>query len=229
MKTSIAHVLEARPLHNVTGVFADRKHAGHVLAQLLKPRVSPDALVLGIPAGGVPVARVIADDLHLQLGLSVAKKMLLPGNTECGFGGVAFDGSEWINREMVQHYQLTDQQIEHSRQQALYKVHHRLQKFCGGHYPDVTDREVVVVDDGLASGATLYPTLAALRKLQPKKIIVAEPTASQHSALEVAPLCDLLVCANVREGYPYAVAAAYRHWEDVVEEDLPALLQRKLN
>jgi predicted phosphoribosyltransferase len=165
----------------------------------------------------------------LPLGLAVAKKMLLPGNSECGFGGVAFDGSEWINREMVQYYQLTEQQIDQSRQQALYKVCHRLQKFCAGHYPDVKDREIVVVDDGLASGATLYPTLTALKKLQPKKMIVAVPTASQHSAIEVAPHCDLLVCANIREGYPYAVAAAYRHWDDVDEDDLPALLQRKLN
>lgn len=229
MKTSTHQVLEARPLHNVTGVFADRTEAGHILARMLSQVASPDATVLGIPAGGVPVASVIADDLFLPLGVTIAKKMLLPGNSECGFGGVAFDGSEWINKEMVEYYQLTDQQIEHSRQQALYKVRHRLQTLCNGRYPDVKDREVIVVDDGLASGATLYPTLMALKKLQPKKIIVAMPTASQHSALDVAPLCDLLICANVREGYPYAVAAAYRHWDDVEDDELPALLKRKLN
>jgi putative phosphoribosyl transferase len=229
MKTSPVQVLEARPLHNVVRVFADRIEAGHVLARLLGNIASPDALVLGIPAGGVPVAKVIADDLYLQLGVSIAKKMLLPGNTECGFGGVAFDGSEWINQEMVHYYHLSEEQVEYSRQQARCKVQDRLQALCGGQYPAVKDREVIVVDDGLASGATLYPTLEALKKLQPKKLIVAVPTASQHSALEMAPLCDLLVCANLREGYPYAVAAAYRHWDDVGDEVLPSLLKRHLN
>ncbi len=225
MKTS-PYIIEEPSLRNSYGIFADREDAGFVLARLLKNRVSPDAIVLGIPAGGVPVARVIADELRLPLDLAVAKKMLLPGETECGFGGVAFDGSEWINEEMVQYYRLTEAQIAYSRRQAQDKVQRRLKKFCHGQYPDVKGREVILVDDGLASGATLYPVLAALRKLQPAKIIVAEPTASERSALKILPLCDELVCANVRSAYPYAVAAAYRYWDDVDEDTLPAMLKQ---
>jgi len=228
MNTS-SNIIEARPLHNVTNVFADRHEAGLLLAHLLRDVASPDALVLGIPAGGVPVAKVIADELMLPIGVAVAKKMLLPGNTEAGFGGVAFDGSEWINKEMVKYYQLTPTQIDHSRQQARHKVQNRLKTLCGGHYPNVKDREVILVDDGLASGATLYPTLEALNKLHPKKLIVAVPTSSEHSALDVAEHCDVLVCPNIREGYPYAVAAAYRYWDDVDDSELPAMLSRKLN
>lgn len=221
----LAEIIENPGLRNRKGVFADRVDAGHELARLLQNRVGSNAMVLAIPAGGVPVARVIADDCHLPLGLAVAKKMLLPWNTECGFGAVAFDGSEWINDEMVLQFQLTGQQIERSRDQARTKVQHRLEKFCNGRYPQIQGREVILVDDGLASGATLYATIAAINKLQPARLIIAVPTASENSARRIAPLCDLLVCANIRSSYPYAVAAAFRHWDDVDESELPALLK----
>lgn len=223
---TLPSIIENPALRNRKGVFADREDAGHELARLLRNLVSTDAIVLGIPAGGVPVAKVIADELYLPLGLAVAKKMLLPGETECGFGGVAFDGSEWINGEMVDYYRLSDEQIAYSREQARKKVQHRLEKFCHGQYPQVEGREVILVDDGLASGATLYPTIAALKKLKPAKLVIAVPTASELSARRVAALCDLLVCPNIRSGYPYAVAAAFRYWDDVAEALLPAMLQQ---
>lgn len=216
------NIIDAPQLRNRTRVFADRTDAGHVLAALLQPLVVENARVLAIPAGGFPVARSIADALQLPLEFLVASKMLLPDTTEAGFGALAFDGSEWLNHSLIDAYRLTADDIEFARRQASTKVRRRFAQLCSNHAPDVRGRQVIVVDDGLASGATLYATLNAVNKLKPQQVIVALPTGSERSVLQVAQQCDLLVCANIRAGYPYAVASAYRQWQDVEEASLLA-------
>lgn len=221
MKTP-ANIYENRTLHNCTQVFENRADAGGQLAELLRPHISDSALMLAIPAGGYPVAAAISKSLNLSLGYLVASKLLVPGHTEVGFGAVAFDGSEWLNLPLIDRLNLTQGEIEQSRQQALAKVQRRFARLCNNQPPKVMGRQVILVDDGLASGATLYAAITALRKRQPAELVVAVPTGSEHSVQAMAPQCDNLVCANIRSGYPYAVAHAYRHWVDVDEAELPA-------
>lgn len=165
---------------------------------------------------------MISEQLQRPLDLLVASKLLLPYDSEAGFGGIAFDGSEWLNRALIEHAGLSEDEIDNSRRQAIEKVQRRFRQLCRQQLPDVAGRQVILVDDGLASGATLFAALAALHKLQPRQLIVALPTGCADSVQAVAPLCDVLVCANIRAGYPFAVASAYRHWDDVGDAPLLA-------
>lgn len=220
-------IIEEQQLRDHISVFADRAEAGRALAGLLRPLVAENALVLAIPAGGFPVALAISQTLHRPLDFLVASKLLLPGNTEAGFGALAFDGSDWLNWPLIERYRLSPEDIETSRDQAYAKVRRRFQVLCAGHVPEVAGRQVILVDDGLASGATLYAALEAVGKLNPRQVVVAVPTGSENSVQTLADRCDRLVCANVRSGYPFAVASAYRNWEDVDEQVLLEWLQSR--
>ncbi len=207
-------------------VFRDRREAGEVLADMLRAEPDlDDALVLAIPAGGVPVAAVIAERLGLPLDVAVVSKVLLPWTSEAGFGAVAFDGTEWLNREYVDYYRLTPTQVERALSEARHKVARRLRRFRGNRpLPDLRGRPVILVDDGLAAGSTLRAALTALRNQGAERIIVAVPTAPLHSAQAIAPLVSALYVANLRSGPSFAVADAYRHWHDVDEDEVLALL-----
>jgi len=109
-------------LRQKTGVFGDRKHAGQVLAEMLQEWKGSKALVFAVPSGGVPVAVELAKTLGLSLDVAVVSKILLPWNTEAGFGAVAFDGTVWINKEYVDYFDLDQPTIDQQRQEALEKV-----------------------------------------------------------------------------------------------------------
>ncbi len=220
------------PIHDLASlrgrvrVFRDRRHAGELLANMLRddPGLA-EAIALAIPAGGVPVAAAIAERLGLPLDVCVVSKVLLPWTTEAGFGAVAFDGTEWINREYVDYYRLTPSQVDKALSQARHKVARRVHLFRDDRpFPDLHERPVILVDDGLAAGSTLRAAITALQRHGAQRIIVAVPTAPTHSALAIAPLASALYVANLRSGPSFAVADAYRHWHDVEETEVMALL-----
>ncbi len=219
-------VIELPELRDRLQVFRDREHAGRVLAGMLSEYRESDALVLAIPAGGVPVAAAMAEVLGLLLDVCVVSKILLPWTTEAGFGAVAFDGTLWINQEYLDYYQLTPEQIEKATETARQKVVRRVERFRGNRpLPQVFGRPVILVDDGLASGATLRAGVAALRKQGADELVVAVPTAHVGSALELAQQVEKLYCANLRSGPSFAVADAYQRWYDVSEDEAAALLR----
>jgi len=218
-------VMELPELRDRRWVFRDRAHAGRVLASMLGVYRNGNGLVLAIPAGGVPVAAAMADVLHLPMDLCVVSKILLPWTTEAGFGAVAFDGSVWLNQAYIDHYHLTPQQIDKATREARRKVAARVKRFRGDRpMPPMKGRPVILVDDGLASGATLRVGLEALRRLDADQLLVAVPTAPPLGALELAQEVEALYCANVRGGATFAVADAYQHWHDVSEEEVEAIL-----
>lgn len=218
-------VIELPDLRDRRHLFRDRTHAGEVLAGMLSRYRDSDALVLGIPAGGVPVAAALAGELGLPLDVCVVSKILLPWTTEAGFGAVAFDGTTWINRKYLEYYRLTPEQVQEATEAARRKVARRVKRFRGDRpFPRVAGRPVILVDDGLASGATLRTGIAALRKLGGDELVVAVPTAHLDSALELAREVEAFYCANIRTGPGFAVADAYRQWYDVSEDEAAAHL-----
>ena len=212
-------------LRGRTRVFRDRTHAGAVLAGMLGELRGTGALVLAVPAGGVPVAAELARRLGLPLDVAVVSKITLPWNTEAGYGAVAFDGTIRINEPLVARAGLSARQVEAGIEETLAKVQRRVRSFRGARPPpDLPGRPAVLVDDGLASGFTMATAVAALRKAGAERLYVAVPTAHEEAAGRLAPGVDAVYVANLRSGPVFAVADAYERWRDVPEDEARKIL-----
>jgi len=194
---------------------------------MLTAAAPDDAIVLAVPAGGVPVGREVAQRLKLPLDLLVVSKITLPWDTEAGYGAVAFDGTVRINEALVHRLRLSRAEVEQGisrtrervgRRQVLLRAGRSLPDFRG------KGRPVIVVDDGLASGYTLSVGVEALRKGGVEKVMVAVPTGHLDSVERLAREADFLYCANIRGGWRFAVADAYERWSDVAEDELMAMV-----
>jgi predicted phosphoribosyltransferase len=185
-----------------------------------------DTTILAVPSGGVPVGVAIAEELNLPLEAAVVSKITLPWNTEAGCGAVAFDGTVRINEDLLPHLRLSEQQIAEGVEKTRQKVQRRIRKFLGERtFPDLSRKAVILVDDGLASGFTLLVAVEAVHRLGSREIIIAVPTGSADRLLKVAREVDALYCANIREGWGFAVAKAYRRWVDLEEEEAVRLFK----
>jgi predicted phosphoribosyltransferase len=214
------NVVDLPRLRERESVFRDRADAGAALAELLNGYRDSSALVLAIPAGGVPVAAVIAQRLQLPLDLAVVSKITLPWNTESGYGAVAFDGTARLNEELLPYLGLSRDQIDRGIAATRDKVDRRVRMFRQRRpMPALADRPAIVVDDGLASGFTMVVAVEALECAGAREIVVAIPTGHLDSVRRLAPKVKTLYCANVRGGRQFAVASAYERWNDVSELD----------
>lgn len=212
-------------LRDRVGVFRDRAHAGEVLAGMLESALAGTAVVLAIPAGGVPVAAVIARRLGLPLDLAVVSKVLLPWDTEAGYGAVAYDGTVRINEPLVAALGLPQETVTAGIAATRERVERRMRTLRGGRpLPELGAVPAILVDDGLASGFTMRVAIEALRHGGAAAVHVAVPTGHLEAVEALAPLVDSLFCPNVRGGRSFAVAAAYRRWADVSEEEVRAIL-----
>jgi putative phosphoribosyl transferase len=221
----MATLIENEKLRNRNRVFADRSEAGLQLAEMLRNVVDPDSLVLAIPSGGVPVGLALARTLGLDFDLVLVRKVQIPWNTEAGFGAVNMDADLIINEHLLYLLNLSGDQVERQVKTAIASIEERNTKFRQNkQFPDIADRAVIVVDDGLASGYTMRAAIAYVRKRNPGAINVAVPTGSADTVKMLLQEMDTLCCLNIRESYPYAVAAAYRNWHDLEDEDVIALL-----
>jgi len=221
------NIIERPELRDRVRVFRNRQHAGEVLAEMLSSYSKTDAIVLAIPAGGVPVAAAIAERLRIPLDVAVVSKITLPWNTEAGYGAVAFDETMRLNEVLVEHLGLTEEQIQQGIAQTTQKVLRRAKRFRGDRpFPDLAKRQAILVDDGLASGFTMLKAVEALRKAGARHICVAVPTGHASSLPRMAQEAEALYCANIRGGFSFAVADAYEQWTDVTEEEARALYSR---
>jgi len=216
-----SNIIERNELHNRTRVFRDRQQAGLALAQMMERFKETTAIVLAIPAGGVPVGAEIAGQLGLPLDVAVVSKITLPWDTEAGYGALAFDGTLKLNDHLVARIGLRKEEIRKGIAETRTKVQRRVTLFRGDNpMPSLSDRTVIVVDDGLASGFTMLVAVEAIRQASPSQVVVAVPTGHGQSVERIAAKVDRIYCANVRIGLRYAVADAYWHWYDVAEEEV---------
>ncbi|MGH8705786.1 MAG: phosphoribosyltransferase [Burkholderiales bacterium] len=224
---ALAPLHELPALRDRAPVFRDRAAAGAVLAQMLETYRGSGALVAGIPAGGVPVAAEIALRLELELEAMPVSKILFPWDTESGFGAVAFDGGVWVNWSQARLAGLSEKEVARCTAQARAKVERRIEELRGGRpFPQLAERAVIAVDDGIAAGSTLRVAIAALRRQQAREIVVAVPTGSARTVERIAEQVNALWCANVRSAARFAVADAYENWHDVQEDEVAAILAR---
>ena len=193
-----------------------------MLAGLLEGFRGTGAVVLAIPAGGYPVAAVIARRLGLELDVAVVSKITPSWDSETGYGAVSFDGMARVDERLA-----TDLGIDHEERSrgirtAQGKVSRRVARLRGGDpAPRVAGRAVIMVDDGLASGTTMLAAIEAVERLKPAGITVAVPTAHVEAARRVGERVEALYVANLRSGPRFAVASAYESWRDVTDCEIP--------
>jgi len=219
-------LFEDKSLRDKSYVFRDRSEAGSLLAERLLEIPLPEAIILAIPAGGIPVALEIARKLHLPLDLMIVRKVQIPGNPEAGFGAMGPDGEVIFNEPLLRRLRLTQDDIEKQVARARQIVEERNRVFRGGRpFPDVRDRTTVLVDDGLASGYTMTEAVRFLQKRKAARILIAVSTASEESVNRLSPLVDEIYCLNVRTLYPFAVAEAYENWYDLEDQEVLARMK----
>ncbi len=219
------NVVDLPELRDRTAVFRDRGHGGEILARMLADYNDEDAIIIAIPAGGVPVAKVMAERLNLSLDLAVVSKITLPWNTEAGYGAVAFDGTVRLNENLVARFGLTQEQIREGIDRTSQKVAKRVKGLRHQRtWPSFSGRQAILVDDGLASGFTMLVAIEALKKTGVGSLNIAVPTGYENSVRRIANEVDTLYCANIRGGFSFAVADAYVKWSDVGEDEVAILL-----
>ncbi len=221
-----ATIIEDPKLRNRSLVFEDRDDAGLHLARALERFREKDAIVLAIPSGGVPVGLAVSSQLKLPFDLLIIRKIPVPGNPESGFGAVSLEGDMVLNEPMVRMLGLSPEEIEVLAEPVKKELETRNRVFRGsGTWADLKGRIVILVDDGLASGYTMMAAVHSVRRREPSQVVVAVPTASASTIRLLAPEVDLIVCPNVRSGYSFAVADAYRNWYDLEREEVIGLLK----
>lgn len=226
----MARIVDIPELRDRIRVFSDRRHAGVVLAQLLAAYDCGDALILAIPAGGVPVAVALGECLTLPVDVAVVSKITFPWNSEAGYGAVAFDGTLRLNDALLARTHLDERQIEDGIAQTRERVERRVAEMRRD-LPalDVAGRHLIVVDDGLASGFTMRVAVEALARQAPTSIAIAVPTGHEDAVTGFGAPVEAVYCANVRSGRSFAVADAYEHWRDIGEaEAVRALLASRM-
>lgn len=220
IRTDATGLIDEPSLRDRNHVFRDRADAGRRLAELLAKHALEEPLVVAIPAGGVPVAAALCQELGWPMEVAPVSKVTLPWNTEAGYGAVAFDGTVRLNQTLLPRLGLSDAQVEQGVADTRAKVERRVRAFRGDRpWPDMTGRTAVIVDDGLASGFTMRVALETLGKHGPRQLVVAVPTAHESAARNLAREVGTVFCANVRGGLSFAVADAYERWTDVGEDE----------
>jgi putative phosphoribosyl transferase len=218
-------IFDLPKLRNRVRIFRDRASAGKVLAGMLEEFRGSEAMVMGIPAGGIAVAVEIARELHLPLDIAVVSKITLPWNSEAGYGAVAFDGTVMLNEELLSRLNLSDREIQTGIRKTKEKVSRRVMMFRGDRPLPDFKRPIILVDDGLASGFTLRVAIKALRQNGAASVILAVPTAHSESVQTILEEVEAIYCPNLRSGLSFAVADAYEQWSDLDEEEVIRLLQ----
>jgi putative phosphoribosyl transferase len=206
--------------------FADRADAGRVLADALARTGWPrDALVLALPRGGVPVASEVARELSLPLDVLVVRKLGVPFQPELAMGAIASGGALVVNEEVVAWLPSRDT-FDRVRREEQAELERREREYRGGRTaPVVHDRTVILVDDGLATGATMEAAVRSLRALGAARVVAAVPVASQGARDRIAALADEVVCLEVPETF-FAVGQCYRDFAQTSDADVRDLLEQ---
>jgi erythromycin esterase-like protein/predicted phosphoribosyltransferase len=206
-------------------VFRDRREAGRILGGLLQAyRDRPDVVVLGLARGGVPVAWEVAAALHAPLDAFVVRKLGVPGHEEFAAGALASGGRVVINDDVVRGLRITPQQLRDVAEREGRELIRREATYRDGRPPtDVTGKTVILVDDGLATGASMFAAVQALREAEPAQIVIAVPAAPESTCRQFAGLVDDMVCASMPTPF-LAVGASFWDFRQVSDEEVRTLL-----
>ena len=207
--------------------FIDRQQAGRILANSLKNyAIQPNVTVLALPRGGVPVAYEIAMALSIPLDVFIVRKLGVPGHEELAMGAIASGGTILVNESIIRQLRLQQSSIDAVIQSEQEELARREHLYRGNRpFPDLSGKTIILVDDGIATGATMQAAISALRKHKPASIIVAVPVAAYETCQSMAPLVDKLICPLQPINF-FAVGLWYEDFSQTTDEEVIDLLER---
>jgi putative phosphoribosyl transferase len=206
--------------------FRDRMHAGELLAKRLSAYAHrPDVIVLALPRGGVPVGFAVAKALQVALDVIVVRKLGIPGHEEYAMGAIASGGEYVLNHDVVQRFRIPIEAIEATARRELLELERRENRYRAGQPPlQLRGCTVILVDDGLATGATMSVAAKAVRKQDPGRIIVAVPVGAPQVCHEMQREADEVVCYCTPDPF-YAVGLWYEDFSQTSDEEVEKLLE----
>lgn len=209
-------------------IFHDRINAGQSLAKALSSfKNQQDTLVIGIPRGGVILAKEVADALHLPLDIICPRKIGAPYNPEFAIGAVTESGEAYIDPHLVSHLGIDNEYLEEKIAEESKRAAERLRIFREGMKPrDIFNKTVILVDDGLATGATLKAAIVSVKKEGARRIVVAVPVSPPDTAHEIKSLADELIALHVDPGF-IAVGQYYRNFSETTNSDVLEIMQKR--
>lgn len=206
--------------------FEDRREAGQHLAERLSRYAGEDILVLGLPRGGVPVAYEVAKKLNAPLDIFTVRKLGVPGHEEYAMGAIASGGVRVLNDEALRELGITAAEIEDAIEEEQEELERRETLYRRDRpAPALEGRTVLLVDDGMATGASMTAALKALRQHNPARVIVAVPAASRTVCEQFEALVDEVVCGITPEPF-MAVGVWYEQFEQTTDQEVQELLDR---
>jgi putative phosphoribosyl transferase len=206
-------------------LFADRVDAGRRLASALKALVGKDAIILAIPRGGVVVGYEIAKTLDLPLDVIIPRKIGAPGNPELAIGAITEDGTVLIDDRLVERLQVSEGYIEKESETQKLEIQRRLKLYRGDiPYPILKNRDVILVDDGIATGSTMKAALASVRKRGAKTVVIAIPVGPPSTIRELEKEADRVVCLHTPEFF-YAIGQFYENFTQTQDDEVTRLLK----
>jgi len=207
-------------------VYEDRRTAGRALVPELQRCDLLHPLILGLPRGGVPLAYEIAVALHAPLDTIVVRKLGVPSQPELAFGAIASGGVRVINDDVVRSvFSLDDDLIEQIADREMRELRRREQAYrLERPYPELEGMDVVLVDDGLATGATMRAAAMAVRTKSPASVVVAVPVGSSSAVARVAAVVDRVICLESPASF-YAVGQFYADFRQTSDDEVRELLQ----
>lgn len=209
--------------HNGT-IFPDRAAGGRALAEALADDTGKDVLVLGIPRGGVPVAAEVARRLDADLDVIVARKLGAPYQPELAIGAVTANGGLFLDHEMVTDMRIGETYLQTVIDRESNEAHRREKRFRGDRpAPRINGRTVIVVDDGLATGATMRAAVRSIRKHHPKRLVVAVPVGSEEACSSLLDEADDVVRLETPQPF-FAVGLYYRDFLPTEDSEVQRIL-----
>jgi predicted phosphoribosyltransferase len=207
-------------------LFQDRRDAGRVLARLLERyRDTPEVIILGLPRGGVPVAYEIAVALDAPLDIFLVRKLGVPGREELAMGAIAGGGVTVLNEDVIQGLKISSEAVRQASEREGRELVRREKAYREGRPPpDFTGGTVIVVDDGLATGASMRAAVEALRLRRPAEVVVAVPTAPESTCREIEIMADEMVCATTPSPF-LAVGRSYWDFDQTTDDEVRDLLR----
>lgn len=208
-------------------IFKDREDAGRQLAKQLSGYATQnDVIVLGIPRGGVPITFEIAQALGVPMDIFLSRKLGVPGREELAFGAIAAGDGRFLDQEVIRAMGISEWQIERITEKVKETLNERAALYRGDRSAlQVENRTVILVDDGIATGASIYAAIHALHQMTPAKLVVAVPVAPPSTCRWLRTVVDELVCLYEPQQF-YSVGQFYERFSQVPDEEVIELLQR---